>query len=229
MSELEAERVNPSITTVLAMFNSMVGGAMLTMPILFRSAGMITGSIILIVSGLISFITCRIYVIHMSNEDKDVEWTIRRLLGSRWEKRFRFITGFYLILLCVIYLDLIVDQLYSVIYFFFDTNGHADLIAPKDGFMFDKFSTQWLTVILFLPLLALIFIKKLNIMVKLSEYGSYSAMIYFGFVMVKFIMALANGKIDLDKVTLISGDVGNLAGTCALAFTIHTMVITFVK
>lgn len=24
-------------------------------------------------------------------------------------------------------------------------------------------------------------------------------------------------------------DVGNLAGTCALAFTVHTMVITFVK
>lgn len=168
MSDLEAERVNSSTTTVLAMFNSMVGGAMLTMPILFRSTGMVTGSIILIISGLISFITCRIYVIHMSAEDKDVEWTIRRLLGSKWEKRFRFITGFYLILLCVIYIDLIVDQLYSVIYFFFETNGHADSIAPKDGFMFDKFSTQWLTLILFCPLLALIFIKKLNIMVKLS-------------------------------------------------------------
>lgn len=124
---------------------------------------------------------------------------------------------------------MIVDQLYSVIYFFFDTNGHADSIAPKDSFMFDKFSTQWLSLILLLPLLALIFIKKLNILVKLSEYGSYSAMIYFIFVIVKFITALANNQIDLDKITLVSGDIGNLAGTCALAFTIHTMVITFVK
>jgi amino acid permease len=202
---------------------------MLTMPILFRSSGMVTGSIILIVSGLISFITCRIYVIHMSAEDRDVEWTIRRLLGSKWEKRFRFITGFYLILLCVIYIDLIVDQLYSVIYFFFESNGHADAIAPKDGFMFDRFSTQWLTLILFCPLLALVFIKRLNLMVKLSEYGSYSALIYFIFVVVKFFAALADGTIDLDNVHLISWDVGNLAGTCALAFTIHTMVITFVK
>jgi amino acid permease len=165
----------------------------------------------------------------MSAEDKDVEWTIRRLLGSKWEKRFRFITGFYLILLCVIYIDLIVDQLYSVIFFFFDSNGHADSIAPKDGFMFDKFSTQWLTLILFFPLLALIFIKKLNLLVKLSEYGSYSAMIYFVFVLYKFFTALANNQIDLDKITWVSGDIGNLAGTCALAFTIHTMVITFVK
>jgi len=45
---------------------------MLTMPILFRSTGMVTGSIILVLSGMISFITCRIYVIHMSPEDKDV-------------------------------------------------------------------------------------------------------------------------------------------------------------
>jgi sodium-coupled neutral amino acid transporter 9 len=184
---------------------------------------------VLVLSGLISYITCRIYVIHMSNEDRDVEWTIRRLLGSKWEKRFRFITGFYLILLCVIYIDLIVDQLYSVVFFFFDANGSADSIAPKDSFMFGKFSTQWLSLLLFLPLLALIFIKKLHVLVKLSEYGSYSAMIYFLFVIYKFFAALANGQIDMDRITWVSGDIGNLAGTCALAFTIHTMVVTFVK
>jgi amino acid permease len=100
------------------MFNSMVGGAMLTMPILFKTSGILTGSIVLVVSGLISFLTCRIYVIHMADEDKDVEWTIRRLLGVAWEKRFRLITGFYLILLCIIYIDLIVDQLYSIFFFF---------------------------------------------------------------------------------------------------------------
>jgi sodium-coupled neutral amino acid transporter 9 len=150
-------------------------------------------------------------------------------LGSKWEKRFRFITGFYLILLCVIYIDLIVDQLYSVIFFFFDSSGSPESIAPKDSFMFSKFSTQWLSIVLFLPLLALIFIKKLNILVKLSEYGSYSAMLYFLFVIYKFFNALANGEIDTGRVTWVSWDVGNLAGTCALAFTIHTIVVTFVK
>lgn len=65
--EGQVERVNPSSTTVLAMFNSMVGGAMLTMPILFRTAGMVTSSVVLIISGLISYATCRIYVIHMSD------------------------------------------------------------------------------------------------------------------------------------------------------------------
>jgi hypothetical protein len=47
--------------------------------------------------------------------------------------------------------------------------------------------------------------------------------------MVQFFIALVDGKIDLGKITWVSTDIGNLAGTCALAFTIHTMVITFVK
>lgn len=127
-------------------------------------------------------------------------------------------------MLCIIYIDLIVDQLYSIIFFFL-----GDTIAPKDGFMFSKFSTQYLTLILFFPLLLLVSMKNLNLMVKLSEYGSYSALLYFLFVIYKFVAALVNGEVNMDKITFISSDIGNLAGTCALAFTIHTMVITFVK
>ena len=134
------ERLNPSSTTVLGLFNAMMGGATLTMPILFRSTGLITGSMILALSGLISYITCRIYVMHMSAEDKNAESMIRRLLGSKWERRFRFITGFYLIMLCVIYIELIVDQLYSIIFFFCDRIGTPDAIASKEEFVFTKFS-----------------------------------------------------------------------------------------
>lgn len=158
-----------------------------------------------------------------------MEWTIRRILGKNWEKRFRLITGFYLILLCIIYIDLVVDQLYSIILFFFQRNSMADSIAPKDGFVFDKFSTQWLTIMLFLPLLALISIKNLNIMIKLSEYGAFSALLYFGFVVYKFIASIAADDINMDNINWISWDIGNLAGTCALAFTIHTMVVTFLQ
>lgn len=45
---------------------------------------------------------------------------------------FRFITGCYIVFLNIIYLDLIVDQLYSSIYYFYDMNGDADHIAHKD-------------------------------------------------------------------------------------------------
>jgi amino acid permease len=125
--------------------------------------------------------------------------------------------------------DLIVDQLYSIIYFFFDHYDRLDLIAAKDAFVFNTFSTQWLTIILFIPMMALVFIKNLNLMVKLSGYGAYSAVLYFAFVVYKFIDTAAAGQINTDKINWISTDIGNLAGTCALAFTIHTMVVTFLK
>ena len=59
-------------------------------------------------------------------------------------------------------------------------------------------------------------------MVKLSGYGAYSAVLYFLFVVYKFIDTAASGQIDTDKIKWVSTDIGNLAGTCALAFTIHT-------
>lgn len=85
MTEVDSSiNKNSSLSTSLAMFNSMVGGAMLTFPILYRTAGIATSTVVLMISGIVSFITCRIYVLHMSDDDKDVEWTIRRILGVKW-------------------------------------------------------------------------------------------------------------------------------------------------
>lgn len=108
------------MTTIFTIINSMVGGAMLTFPIQFRHAGLITSIIVLAISALISYKTCRIYAIHLSKKDTDVDDTIQRLMGYKWLKAFRFITGFYLVLLNMIYIDLIVDQLYDIIYYIFN-------------------------------------------------------------------------------------------------------------
>lgn len=59
-------QLNPSWKTICALINSMIGGAMLTLPILFREAGLGVGILILLASGWISYKTCSIYVMHMS-------------------------------------------------------------------------------------------------------------------------------------------------------------------
>lgn len=224
MSTSEGKK-NSSMATVLAMLNNMLGGAMLSFPILFKKTGLISSTLVLFFSAVISFVTCRVYVLHGGEEDKDVEWSIRRILGAKWEKYFRLITGFYLLLLSIISLDLIVDQLYSILYFFLKENG----IAEKDEFSFSKFSPQWLTLILFVPLLAVVFLKNLKLLVKISEYGSISILVYIAYVLVQFIVSVISGNINMDEITWFSWDAGSLAGTCSLAFTIHTIVITFMK
>ena len=128
----QTDQKNSSTSTILAMFNNMLGTALLSLPIVFRDTGLISSTIVLAFSAIISYVTCRIYVLHANKEDKDVEWTIRRILGKKWEKYFRMITGAYLILLCIISYDLIVDQLYSIIFYFFKSNSWEGHIAGKD-------------------------------------------------------------------------------------------------
>ena len=73
-------------------------------------------------------------MLHSTEEDKNIEMTIRRILGHKWEQYFRFFTGCHLLLLSIITLDLIVDQLYAVIYSLCTMGGVADSIAKKTEF-----------------------------------------------------------------------------------------------
>jgi len=45
---------------------------MLTFPILFRDGGILTGIGVLVMSSIVSYKTCRIYVIHLAPKDRDV-------------------------------------------------------------------------------------------------------------------------------------------------------------
>lgn len=69
----------------------------------------------------------------------------------------------------------------------------------------------------------------MNVMVKLSEYGSFSIFVYMGYVIIQFIISLANGSVDMKRITWFSFDVAGLAGTASLGFTVHTAVNVFMK
>lgn len=125
-------------------------------------------------------------------------------------------------MLNVLYIVLINDQLYNILAFIFDKTGKPNSLAPKDVFDFSRMSEQWLAVISFLPLLGVLFIKNLNLIVKFTAVGVYSVLVYFIFIGYVFIDNIKN--INGSEVKLFSFDIGNLAGTCALAFTIHTIV-----
>jgi len=80
-----------------------------------------------------------------------------------------------------------------------------------------------------IPFLFLISIKNLNFVVRIAAYGAITIIIYFIFVIYQFIAAYVDDKIDMDKVELFSFDIGNLAGTCSMALTIHTVVVSFLQ
>lgn len=127
------ENKNSSLSTILAMYNNMLGGALLSFPVLFKEKGVVSSTIVVFLSSLIAYVTCRIYVLHSKTSEKDIEQSIIRILGKKWELYFSIISGIYLVFLNIIFVDLIVDQLYGIIYFFFENSSNAEAIAPKDS------------------------------------------------------------------------------------------------
>lgn len=110
------------------------------------------------------------------------------------------------------------------------SSGAEEHIADKkvDHLVFDKFSKQYLSLIMFAPLLGLTFIKNLSLVIKLASYGIGSVFIYFAFLVYQFSRSMVDG-VDFDKITWVSSNIGELAGTSAVAFTIHTVVATIIK
>ena len=183
-------RKNSSRHTIMSMFNTMVGGAMLTFPIFFRDAGIASSFLILTLTCLICYTTCRVFLLHIREDEATIEDLIRRIMGAKAEKVWRIFTGIYLLLVCVIYIQLIVDQMYAVFVFVFDRIGRNDLIAEKDTFVWSKFSQQWLTIAMFLPFLGSLFIKNIAFLFKVAGVGAYCIALYFLFVAYKFVDGL---------------------------------------
>lgn len=202
---------------------------MLTLPLLFRDSGLITSTIILVVSGLISRKTCELYMQHLAPDEKDIQDSVKRILKGRWYEFFCLITGVYLIMLNVLYIVLINDQLYNIIKFALAMAGKHDSLAPKTEFTFGMMSEQWLAVITFLPLLGMLFIKNLGLLVRMTAIGVWSVFVYFIFVGYAFVDNILQNQVHPNEIKLFTWDIGNLAGTAALAFTIHTVVAPIMR
>lgn len=66
MSDQQSAK-SDGISTIASLVNTMVGGTILALPILFRDAGIIDGLILLTISGTFAYKTCVLYAMHMSD------------------------------------------------------------------------------------------------------------------------------------------------------------------
>ena len=65
-------QINTTFNTIFSMTNTMVGGTILLLPVLFEKAGIILSIIVVFVSGFISYKTCDVYIQHLKYKEKDV-------------------------------------------------------------------------------------------------------------------------------------------------------------
>lgn len=98
-------------TTVLAIVNGMIGGSILVIPLTSLQAGWAYTLIVILITGLFSFYSCYIAIIHLGDQ-KDLDSALlRHFNGSKFLKIFYdFCVWIGLVLLLMLYFDLIVVQ-----------------------------------------------------------------------------------------------------------------------
>jgi len=71
--------------TIFNIANTMMGSALLVMPINYYTTGMLSGVLAAGIIGYLSFKTANLIILHSLPEEIDYPEAINRILGKRWE------------------------------------------------------------------------------------------------------------------------------------------------
>lgn len=218
---------NSSIKTIFNLTNTMVGSSIVVLPNLFQSSGVITSLIVLIVIGLISCKTCILEISHFKIDEVDLTDAILRILGKKWFYFFNFVSILLLFVSGIIYFLLIAKMGYSFLSYFFIT-FNVDY-ASQDVMDFTKFSYQYFGIICIFISFMLFSLKDLKIILKLGQYGLFSIILFFFFVIVKGILNMSSRDFEIKNVNLLTSDFATVCGVFASAFFLHNLVIPIIK
>ncbi|KAL4489048.1 hypothetical protein ABPG73_005535 [Tetrahymena malaccensis] len=218
------------IQMTFSLINLMIGETALVLPVLFNQEGYISCILVLILQGFISYKTCGILVANLKPKENDVSDTIQRILGIKWWKFFQILSCIYLYLVSLQYFLLCNNMIYRMITFLMLISGNDNFAAPSH-FSYSQFSLQYLGYISAIPIGFLTFIRKMDILVKISEYGIYSIFSFVIFIFTVFISNVASGRLgrSSSQVNLWSFDIGNVSGASAIGYSVHTTIGPVIK
>lgn len=106
-----------------------------------------------------------------------------------------------------------------------------DNYAPKNEITLNQFGMFYVALIILIPTTFLVFLENLDLVNKITQYGVYAIYIFLFFILFVFFTNIDRGNLSegITKVPLFSWDIGHLAGTCSLAFTLHTAFVSILK
>lgn len=227
-----------SIETSFNVANTMMGTALLVMPVNFYKTGIVTSVIGAIVLLVVSYWTCNLCVIHSRDDEIDYPSAIKRLLGRYGEICFNCLSMFLLMLVAIIHFILMANVLYAII-INFQADPHS--FPAFDEISFSKFSMQYTGIILFFLCAFIYCIKDLSIILKINDKGIYMILTFTIFIIYLGAYALATEDITFkttgcsgyDKqgldIVLFNLDVTEIIGVFSLAYMVHNNVVGLMK
>jgi sodium-coupled neutral amino acid transporter 9 len=186
-----------SITTVISVWNGMVGSGLMTIPWAFSESGLILGIILSALGFTISF-TTQYFCFKAAGDDLDFTFTMEKHFGRRgWKVGMFVFIGFFFVPV-IVFMQLLSQMLFPVLLAFrFFLTGSGSTSMANLELNFGEFSYSWTVLMIFTLLMALGTMKDLSLFVKLNTYGAVFTVIVILFICSVGINALIypNGEI----------------------------------
>ncbi|CAG7728087.1 unnamed protein product [Allacma fusca] len=246
-----------SLVTIFALWNTMMGTSLLSMPWALEKSGVIPGVVLICAMAGVCFYTAyrmlETYEAHQGPSINDLAVLCKRLLG-RWAQVFAVLfSALTLLGASIVYWVLMSNFLYHTVDFIhsssdnqsaFNTSGELDVFCPSyndsdtDAVEDDDFHKYWdlyRTVPLFLIAIIgpLASIRSTSFFTKFNSLGTLSVMYLLVFVIVKWSKYGMNVNMDdptsINYMPLYKSGFPALAGMLSLAFFIHNCILTIMR
>ena len=150
------EGTDSSTKTVSSLANTMIGSAIIIYPILFVKDGMIGSTLIMVVVGVIQYITCRLLVLHSRPDEPSFNEGILRIGGMSLAKFNSLVNMLLLFFVCIAYFLLVATNFYQTSAAIIKLVKPSYIPRKTSEISFDTYSMQWaciLTAMLCIPTL----------------------------------------------------------------------------
>lgn len=109
-------------------------------------------------------------------------------------------------------------------------NINSSYVPPDpDDINFGVWSYQWAGIVAMLILYPLLFIKRIEVLLRFLTLTIYLVLIYLLYILAFAVVNMVNSEIQWDRYILFSGSFSKVAGAFALSFIVHPVISPYLK
>ena len=102
-------------------------------------------------------------------------------------------------------------------------------VASKDDMVFDRFSYQYVGIIMVVFCFILFHLKDLTLILKIGQFGIVSIAAFIVYIVTKGSENISKGNVNLDNIKIITPDFATLCGVFSLSFMCHNVIIPVIR
>jgi len=189
------QKKSNDFATVFGVVKCMIGGILLTLPNNVLYSGLLVCFVVMLPLAVISWKTASWIILHSILGEIDMSMPIYRISGPAWYFVFIVSSVMGSIFGVAIYFGLLIQTFYALIASILTWSGVTNYSQNITMMVWNQWSIQWLSVIMFLIFIPILMIREIKKMVFFGIIGFITISVYMIFILYVFIDNFVNGNI----------------------------------